>query len=254
MRLFIGVALLSLSSIALGQNDYPKVSFEMGYNIQHTKMQKFNQYFIDSNFIKYSDINTPFKKLNDFNITFKIRPKPIVDIGLALGLLQGIKEGRPVLKTIDEDLNLIFKEGYRKLTLRSYSIGIKNTWYINRFFKLQEEKNILNKFDFGMDLLLGYALTTVNNEVHNTLKEPVGVNTAEWFTNDFYGKLGVNIEYMLFSKSLYCSVGFKTGYQFHKTKTMTDRLDVDYIKMPYNVPINLDFSGFYYGLYLKLGK
>lgn len=246
--------LLCFGIIAFAQDNYPKISFELGYNNQFVEMNKFNRFFIDSNFTKYSGINSPFRNTHNFNFAFKIRPRPIVDFGLSLEFQKGFKVGRPMLKTLDENLDLVFTEGYRKLSLKSYNFGIATTLYINRFFEFQNETNILNRFDFGIDLLFGYCLSIVTNEVHNTTVDPIYISEAEWFANDFHSKIGISVEYLLFSKTIFCSIGLRSGYQFLRTNTMVDRLDNYYVKMPYSEPINLDLSGIYYGIYLKFGK
>lgn len=254
MKVGIIALMFCFGVIAYGQDNYPKVSFDMGYNNQFVKMKTFNQYFIDSNFIKFSGIDETFKQLHNFNLAFRVRPKSIYDIGLLIGFQDGFIVDKPTLKGLDDNLNLFFTEGYSKLSVQSLNIGLVNTFYIDRFFEFQSEINILNRIDFGIDLLIGYSLTSVTNEFHNTTVDPISISLADWFTNDFYSKIGISVEYLLFSETISCTIGFRTGYQFLKTNTMADRLEDEYIKMPYVEPINLDLSGLFYGVYLKIGK
>lgn len=242
------------SGILLGQDKYPKMSFEIGYNYQLTKMEEFNKYFMDSSFMKYSDIHSIFNYLNNPNLELKIRPNPQTDFGISVGGQYKTKTGKPILNGLDEDLNVFHEEGLQKLSLRSWDIAITNTWYINQIFDFWNQSNIINRFDFGINLHFGYKFISLLNEYHVTTFTPTVVSNGKWKSNCFYGKLGVKIEYTPLSKTLFSSIGLTVGYQFNNKETMRYLSGETYIKMPYKKSINLDFSGLYFGVYLKISK
>lgn len=256
IRIFIGIILLSFSLALKAQNSLSKIFFEVGYSQQNVKMENLNRYFIDSFAFKINDLSSHIEKGQNIYIKFKIRPKSFFDIGVFIETQSSKVTSKPILKTLDEDLNLIMTEGLYSLAIRSTNIGIANTWYLNQILRFNRENKFLDRLDFGLDALLGIGLPYVVSEFHNTAVKPISISQSKWYSKDLFGKIGISLEYYFLKKTIFSSLGLKAGYQFYKTKTLTNRLGRNWEAPEYAVykPINLDFSGLYYGIYLKIGK
>src|SRR5690554_4322813 len=78
-KIFI-VVLLVLSNIAISQEGYPKISFELGYNHQHTDMTKFNHHLdlIKTDLVK---LDNRINYVNNYTLEIKVKPISLFDFG-----------------------------------------------------------------------------------------------------------------------------------------------------------------------------
>jgi hypothetical protein len=61
-------------------------------------------------------------------------------------------------------------------------------------------------------------------------------------------------EYNISQRNLFSFIGVKAGYQYFKTDYVKTQVGEDELSLGSNVRVMLDFSGFYYGVYLKLAR
>jgi hypothetical protein len=87
-------------------------------------------------------------------------------------------------------------------------------------------------------------------KVYNTYGEVM----THYKSTGFQGKTELNIGYR-FGKTIFTDVGFNVGYQFFKTSSVKNYAGSNiYPDNDGKRTVNLDFSGLYYGIYLKIGK
>ena len=110
-----------------------------------------------------------------------------------------------------------------------------------------------NRLHFGVELNAGIGFSKISSD----LQPPHGVAEKKEYlsynSQDFQGKIGLKVEYDITKSLFFTTIGFKGGYQYFTTKAVKDRLDNEW-NVNNKHPISLDFSGVYFGIYLKVGK
>src|SRR5690606_16532132 len=128
-----------------------------------------------------------------------------------------------------------------------------------------KESTFMKRFQLGVGLRLGYTLNMVKD---TKWRESHEVIQPEGFVPNLYaseisqqvvafnwsGNLELKVGYRFVDKNYFSGIGLKVGYQFHTSSLMKNEA-VDHMKIdntPYEMRLNL--SGFYYGIYLNVGK
>jgi|SRR5690554_175450 len=254
-KIFI-VVLLVLSNIAISQEGYPKISFELGYNHQHTDMTKFNHHLdlIKTDLVK---LDNRINYVNNYTLEIKVKPISLFDFGLYFGHQQITLERFPIQKKLNPDLTTTDVQGYHNNKITSLDIGIASTLYLNHFFKI--DNKIFREINFGLDIQAGIGFSKYYSETHVATFNPMNVSAAIRKANGFQGQAGLSFEYPFFKVPFITSLGVRVGYQFYNTSSLEDRFGVKWGDSNYewtsaDEEINLNFSGIYYGVFLKIGK
>lgn len=239
------------------QNADDRLSVEFGYGINSYSMSKLNKYYIDS-FAALPNVSLLKNKITsgqNFNLVLKYNPTKLFDVGFYGSYQYGNSRYSPTaIETNDFGVPIKQHFGNYELRTEAIGVGISGCIYLSQLLKLEEKKSkILKRIHFGIELNGGIGFTRVIADMrYQTLPS---ANYYEFFTTrDFQGQSGLNIEYDFIKSSLISSIGFRGGYQYFKTKTVSDRLDRNWEVGSNKQPINLDFSGFYIGTYLKISK
>lgn len=256
MKQKLVISLILLFSLHLNaQQMNNKISLEFGYGLHSYSMNKLNEFYIDSFAIKPSiDIfQNHIKKGNQYHISFVYQPNPYFDIGFYGSYQYGNSKSKPKLTEVD-DYGFTIKEhcGISELRTEAIAVGINATWYIDGLLKWNERESILNRFHFGLELNGGIGFSKVIADFrYPTL--PIASSYNFFTSKDFQGQLGVKAEYDFTKSPIFTTLGIRLGYQFYKTQNVKDRFGENW-EVDGKYPINLDFSGFYFGTYLKIGK
>ncbi|MEX1192951.1 MAG: hypothetical protein WEA99_13365 [Brumimicrobium sp.] len=254
----IGVMLLLFSNITQSQSSYPRIYFEVGYNYQQTKMQQYNNHLnlIETDVFK---LDEHLESVNSLSLALKYKPKSIFDLGLYLEKQSQTLDRYPMQKKLNPDLTVTYVEGYHKNQINSCNIGVSATIYVNQLLKLKYHNEFFKRLDFGLELKGGVGFSKYFSETHYATFSPIGIGSATRKANGFQGQLGFNFEYSYIKTPIISSIGIRIGYQFYNTSILENQLGYKWGDQKYEwssaeEPINLDFSGIYYGIYLKIGK
>jgi len=191
---------------------------------------------------------------NSFKFSLAYQPTDLFDIGIYGGYQYAAKNSTPSFYKMDE-YNLPIKEceGRHELRTEAITFGISNTWYIDDVLNFQNKGVFLSRFHVGIELNAGIGFSKIISD----LQPPSGVLEPKeylYFTSqDFQGQIGLKFEYDFTKQPIFSTLGIRGGYQYFKTKSVKDRLDNEWIVQG-EQPISLDFSGLYFGAYLKFGK
>lgn len=253
MRNILFIIALVFSVFSHSQEN--KLSFEFGYGINSYSMGKLNEFYIDSFALKsHNNILQDYVKTGQqFRLGINYKPNELFDFGLYSGYQYGNSKFKPSITETD-DYGFPIKEhcGTSELRTEAIAVGINASWYIDGLLKWNERESILNRFHFGLELNGGIGFSKViANFRYPTL--PIASSYNFFTSKDFQGQLGVKAEYDFTKSPIFTTLGIRLGYQFYKTQNVKDRFGENW-EVDGKYPINLDFSGFYFGTYLKIGK
>jgi hypothetical protein len=250
------IVLLIIYSYAVNaQQNKQALSVEFGYGINSYSMGKLNEFYIDSFALKphINVLQNQIKSGQQFRLGIDYKPMGLFDFGFHSSYQYGnSKSIQSFTETNELGSPIQEHKGSFELRTEAISVGINTTWYVSHLLKFQEKENTLNRFHFGIELNGGIgfskAITDMRYETY-----PIGSFYDYFSSRDFQGQVGLKVEYDFSKSPLFTTLGIRLGYQYSRTKTVKDRLGRDWEVLGL-YPISLDFSGFYFGTYLKLGR
>lgn len=255
-KILTAVFSLTMYLQSTAQEHKNNLSFEFGYGINSYSMEKLNEFYIDS-FAAKPNICLLKDKITsgqNFNLAIKYQPSGLFDVGFYGSYQYGNSKYTPSFIERNE-FGLFVKEhiGSYELRTEALGVGITNSWYVSHLLKFQEkESKFLNRFHLGVDLNGGIGFSKVSSDIR-AVTYPIA-SFYEYFTStDFQGQAGLKFEYDFTRTPIFTTLGIKFGFQYFRTNTVKNRLERDWETLG-KYPINLDFSGFYFGTYLKFGK
>ncbi|PWH82905.1 hypothetical protein DIT68_13490 [Brumimicrobium oceani] len=232
-----------------------RLSFQLGYGVNYFKMVDLNTAFSNGfleNELEMDDFE--IKTGNSFEFNLLYQSIKLFDFGVYAGYQYTIKNSTPSSYKMNEfNLPIEECEGRYELRTEALTIGITNSWYIDQIVNNVEKDNFLNRLRYGVELSAGIGFSKI---ISNLLPAKGAVNQSEYFaytSSDFQSQIGLKAEYDLTTTPIITSLGLRVGYQFLKTGEVRDAAN-----QVWNVndqyPITLDFSGVYFGVYIKIGK
>ncbi|MFN3916504.1 MAG: hypothetical protein ACK4K0_02070 [Flavobacteriales bacterium] len=255
MKNIIIISLSLLCGTISAQDNQNRLSFEFGYGINSYCMGKLNEFYIDSFALKphVNVLQEHIKSGQQFRLGINYKPIGLFDFGLYGNYQYGNSKSRPLLTETDEfGWPIQEHRGSFELRTEAISVGINTTWYVSHLLKFQDKENTLNRFHLGIELNGGVGFSKAIADIrYETF--PIGSFYEYFSSRDFQGQVGLKAEYDFTKSPLFTTLGIRFGYQYFRTKTVKDRLGRDWEVLG-QYPINLDFSGFYFGTYLKLGR
>ncbi len=249
------VLTISISFALKAQNNRQVLSVEFGYGVNSYSMGKLNEFYIDSFAIKphINLLQDYIKSGQQFRLGINYKPIGLFDFGLYSSYQYGNSKSRPLFTETDEfGWPIQEHRGSFELRTEAISVGINTTWYVSHLLKFQDKENTLNRFHFGIELNGGIGFSKAVADMRYETY-PIASFYEYFSSRDFQGQVGLKAEYDFTKSPLFTTLGIRFGYQYFRTKTVKDRLGKDWEVLG-QYPINLDFSGFYFGTYLKLGR
>src|SRR5690554_190794 len=254
-KLLYTVLTVSITFLLNAQITEQRFSFQFSYGVSSLTMNKLNNFYIDSFALKpnINLVKGKIKKGNQFNALLAFQPNPHFELGFYGSYQYGNSTSNPIIIETDE-LGIPIKEhnGNSELRTEAISVGMSGTWYIDGLLKWQEKENALNRFRFGIEINggIGFSKAIIDVRYPTTIPEASFYN---FFTSkDFQGQIGLEAEYDITQSPIFTTLGIRLGYQYFRTKPLINRNEITWEVN--NEKINLDFSGFYFGTYLKIGK
>ena len=251
------IIIFLITSFALNINaqEYPMISFELGYDLHIYDMNELNN-FLSSGLLANQLDQSENTIQNGQNFQFNLAYQPIAlfDIGVYGGYQYANQKSAPSFYQMNE-YNLPIKEcsGRYKLRTKAITVGLATTWYVSHLLKFQEKENMWNRLHFGVELNAGIGFSKISSD----LQPPRGVAEKKEYlsysSQDFQGKIGLKVEYDITKSLFFTTIGIKGGYQYFTTKAVKDRLDNEWIVNGEH-PISLDFSGLFLGAYIMIGR
>lgn len=230
------------------------LSFEFSYGVNHFNMENLNRFYIDS-FAKKENIGllkNHIKQGQQYYLSLNYRPIGLFDIGIYGGYQFGKSKHQPTISETDENGFLIQEHSADfEIKTKALLIGVSSTWYISHLLKFQDKENVLNRLHIGIELNTGIGFSSIT-AILQCETFPIVSNYGSFNSNNFHGQIGLKTEYNFTKSPFLTTLGIKAGYQYLKTKIVRDRYKNEWIVS--SQPINLDFSGFYLGAYMKFGK
>jgi len=252
MKLISIALILSLSSFLFGQES--KIfSFDFGYGVNEYNMSKLNDFYIDSFAgTPENDLLREYvEKGNNFKLGVNYRLIDCLDVGLYGNYQFSSLKSRPWKKYTENNGKVSYSKGEYELRTEAISVGISSTFYFSELLNFTETS--YNRVHLGLELNGGVSFAKVS-AIHTVYTFKTYDLSEEYFSKEiFQGQLGLKIEYDFTQTPIFTTLGLRAGYQFLKSGTARDAADQEWL-INDKYPINLDFSGFYFGVYLKLGK
>lgn len=231
-----------------------KLSFEFGYGINSFKMGKFNEYYIDS--FTTPILNLAHNKITSgehFRFGLNYQPCGLFDFGVYGSYQYGNTTANMTI--FDTDINgfpIAEHRGKYNFKTEAMGIGLNTTWYLSHILKFQNKENFLRNLHLGIELNGGIGFSNVIYDIRFPTTLFIG-ETDKFSSKDFQGQVGLKVEYDVTKSPLISTLGFRCGYQYFRTQTVKDRTGKE-VSILGLYPINLDFSGFYVGAYIKIAN
>ena len=255
-ELIIGIMLcFTITTFAQNKN---KLSFDFGYGINYIQMENINQFYIDSFAFKYKLLDTKIEKSKQFYVNLKYQPTQLFDVGIygSYYIADAYGEGEfTEVDLITYEPIAIHKSDF-VLRTSLISVGFSNSWYISKMLNFEQKNSyflkrfrIATEFNFG----IGYS-KTITDFKYPTFKEsfPYDIFTSQ----DFDFQIALKLEYDIIQSPLISTIGFKVGYKQLKTKPLKNKYNDDWVAhwLTVDKEINLDFSGYFWSVYLSIGR
>jgi hypothetical protein len=247
------IMLLSLPAIS---QDKGKLSFEIGYGRQQISMSNLNNFYLDNFAIPREIFQTNLTTAKKVFMGVRYQQSNYFDFGFYCNSQKTSLNGFPYSVFNDESgsgINLV--QGSSNLLVNSFGFGITSNIHLNYFLKLQEKKSkFLNRSKILFELNVGKSISMAKINILFSL--PYTYNGSNFQTkniNSFESQIALKFEYEYLKSKIVSGIGIKLGYQYLKTNTLKDQFGEEWL-VEYDQKINLDFSGYFAGLYLTISK
>lgn len=254
-KLLIAAVFLCACTKVTAQERPHKISFELGYGINTYEMDDLNAYYI--NLFAASPavniLNDEIKRGQHFRLGLNYKPLESLEVGLYGGYQYGRSKYGTVFQEFDaQNGHIAYHKGTYAFTTEALTAGASATWYFSGLMGLQRKTNALNKLHLGLELSAGAGFSRAVADMRYPTYPIISVYDFRKST-DFQGQAGVKIEFDFVKSPFVTTLGVRVGYQYFRTGTLKDNTGQDWTVLGQH-PINLDFSGAYFGAYVKLGK
>lgn len=256
MRTGIVITLcLCVVSIRAQEYNHERISFSIEYAKHQYAMDSLNEFYFDFVINEFNFLEKNISSGNYFAFHFAFRPTKILEIGIKPYFQYGRSQHTSPMMIYGNSPEPIETQLFLSQTTRSYGILLSSSLYVNEMLSKPTNRMFFSRlsyapevnFGIGFNSIFGYSIFsdyTVLSEAEN----------AGLFKNtSLFSQVGLKLEYGVIQKSMISSIGFRAGYQFFKTGKIL-RESGDEMLTPTGRVSHLDFSGFYYGIYLKFGK
>ena len=254
------------ASVLLAQDKH-NLSVEFNVNRANYKMESLNSYLGDTNyFLSIFYDKKQVRAINsgkDYNLIISYQPFNFLDVGVYVNYQSSSIQLplRLVYVSHQYPFDSITYEGTNYIEANALSTGLSTRLYINKLMHLDQSNSwFLKKLQLSMGFSggLGFSSLIDRASMYNSSNTTNNSNEHKkhvYKAIDFQGRVELNLGYRL-GKNFFSEVGIKTGYQFLKTSPPKNYSGLFFYPEGNNSvkTINLDFSGAYYGIYLKLGK
>ena len=246
-----------LSSIfAFGQNKiHEKISVSFEYAHHQYAMDSLNKHFLDFYINELGFLDEEINSGRSYAFGLYFRPKQVLDFGFKVGYQHASTQ-----KTIQTEFNGITPQPIETDMLNffkvsSFNLSGNSSFYVSNYFNENSFSKFFHRFSYALEGSIGLGFNQTMAYVHYSnpaIPNNISYNFAETSNHSLFGQLGVKLEFK-YSIKPFSSIGVRFGHQFFNTGILKLKSGED-VYMWYGAPTSINFSGFYYGIYLKLGK
>ena len=246
------------------------LSFNFEYNNHQITMDRMNSFLLDTNYfypIVYDGVpEGTLKRGNSYGLSLSYQFNSIFDVGL-YAKYQNANLHRTAYYFQDLDpwnpgQNILTHEGDFKFTTESYCFGVTSSVFLNSVMKLNQKDNkFLKNLLLGLNLKGGMGFANASGmyiyPTYPLISSGGGYLVHGYSAESFQGEISLRLGYKILSKkSLFTSLGINIGYQYFRTPDVKNAVgqNIGYIFSDINYSADLDYSGFFSGVYLTIGK
>lgn len=262
MKKILPFLFLYLLSATMAAQSPQRLSFDFGYGVNAYKMEGLNRYFVDSFALKFGQLDEGIKRGEQLMAALRYQPARSFDVGI-YGMYQFAQsEGTPVLPISNEFGQLVDEvEWEYRLETQAVTVGLSASLFISHLLNFHEKESaLLNRLHIATEFSGGYSMAFAH--IHGIMPAFTSFNTEIAARHDvtrfdaraYHGQAALKVAYDLTQSPLFTSIGFRFGYQFMKTPVLTDRLDEEWVLAITDYRVQLDFSGFFGGVFLSFGR
>lgn len=253
------IILLFSQQYSFGQN---KKDFYIQFSshVNEYKMTRLNDFLIDTLILVQTENNGDFKTKitqgysHNFGIYFQ--PLNFMDFGIFTSYQFAKLERSINFYDVEDPVfnpDVTVKHaGTYQLDVKSYTIGLSSNVYFNKLLKLdQSNKYFLKRLRISSEFNFGYSLS----ELFEYAEFPTAnakFHQGKYRDQYYSGNVNLKLGFAFVQSVVFSELGVKIGYQFNESGTITDRANIPITEN--GKDLNLDFSGWQYGIYLKFGK
>ena len=247
-KLAFSLLMLLITLGTQAQDSVPRLNFQFGVN--------HHQFAMDT-LINYIDVAMNasvkfFDKRIESGISYNFKLGYHVLRSFECGIFGGFQTGKSEYKPLFPMGNNPPIEGFYSIKTDNFGGGLYSTIWINELLRSSANK-FTNRFKYGLSANIGYARGNFRFLTYVPINE-FAVSRYRVFSNEsLIYQFELKTEYLLTKKHLFSSIGFNIGYQGFKTDYVKTQLGENELSNG-GTKIMLDFSGFYYGVYLKLAR
>jgi hypothetical protein len=250
-KLILPVLLTVVVHVGFSQDSIPRLSFEFGYSYHSYAMDTLNDKLIEP------AMNTSVKFLDErlesghgFNFKIGYQISESFQFGFYGDFQRGSSEYNPMFPMGSQPP----VEGFYSIRTENLNAGIHLTYWVSSLLsKISKVPNKRLKYGFATNLGVGKGSYEI------FIFAPINQFSESYHrifsANAFHGQFELKSEYQITKRSLFSSIGLKVGYQYFKTDYLRTRAEEYNLIASYpDSKLQLDFSGMYYGIYLKLAR
>lgn len=237
------------------KENHEKLSVSFEYTHHQYAMDSLNKHYLDFYINELGFLDEEIKNGNGYALGFYLRPKPSFDLGLRIGYQHAHSQKTIPTTFLGITPQPLETDMLNYFRVSSLNLSLNSSYYISNFIITKSNHKLLSRLSFAIEGVIGIGFNQTMAYVHyqnSEIPHDISFNFAETSNRSFFSQLGCKFEFKSSIKP-FSSIGFKLGYQFFNTGILKLKSGED-VYMWYGAPTSINFSGFYYGIYLKLGK
>ena len=255
MRQLLILACLLTIRVAVAQNvNHEKISMSFEYSRHQYAMDSLNETYMNFNINETGWLKNKISSGQYFGMSLIYRPKTYFDVGLKFAYQYGTSSHTSSSEIYGISPIPIEAVRYFEVNTSSFNINPTISIYVSQILNYFHPKE--NRiFNYGFEMNSGLGLNSWIGHLSLISKEHdyEYLSSGRFSNSALNTQLGLKLEFTLSRSNIFSNLGLRGGYQFYKTGKILSSSGEEFVSFSGTIS-HLDFSGFYYGIYLKLGK
>lgn len=233
-----------------------KLDFNFTYAEQYGKMTALNAYLHDSNFDKamlFTE-DSYLKNITKLNGQMSYQFWKNVNLGLFACYQNSgsiVNHKFPVYDPV-ENATINYSYNY-ELKTSNLAFGISSVVLYSDIFNFRDKGTFLKRLIISNSFNWGIAQSKLQSSQVGITPQKYEYNEYNFKSMHLIGDLSLNVNYEFLRNPVLSSLGIKFGYQFNKSGILRN-IGGQTLRMSDDTSVNLDFSGYYFGVNLSIGK
>jgi hypothetical protein len=253
-QLLILACLFTIRGIIAQNINHEKISISLDYARHQYAMDSLNETYMNFNINETGWLEKNISGGQYFGISLGYRPKEYFDVGVKFAYQSGISSHKSSAEVYDNSPIPIETVRTVEVSVSSFSINPTISIYfsqlLNYFYPKENRRiNYAIEVNSGLGLNSWTGHLSLVSEEHNYEY----LSSSRFSNTALNTQIGLKLELTLSQSNLFSFIGFRGGYQFYKTGKILSTSGEEFVSFSGTIS-HLDFSGWYYGVYLKFGK